>query len=120
MGCTRHWYEAHTTKLLSQVCADLGARLLIDDSAENAVQCATAEPHTPVLLFGDYSWNKRMSGPSDARDEMSFDRRLEAEGGREFWKDERIEVPAETPMYRVKDWAEVVRWVQKTRGEGKM
>lgn len=84
---------------------------MIDDSSENALQCAIAKPATPVLLFGDYEWNKRISSPSDNRDEMTFKERERIEG-REFWKNEKLEVPEGAPLYRVKDWGEVVRWVE--------
>jgi hypothetical protein len=97
-----------------QVCRNINAQLLIDDSAENALSCATASPPTRVLLFGDYQWNKRCSNPEDNRDAMSFDRRLEAKGGREFWKEEQLEVPEGAPLERVKDWGEVIQWIQKT------
>ncbi len=47
----------------------------------------TAHPNaTRVLLFGDYQWNQRISG-DDYDDAMSYDIRLLAEGGREFWKE---------------------------------
>ncbi|KAJ8517041.1 hypothetical protein ONZ45_g5740 [Pleurotus djamor] len=91
-------HEVVTKLSKGQVCNDLGARLLIDDSAENAIQCSTHDPPTRVLLFGDYQWNKRTSGPSDYRDEMSFDIRLKAEGGREFWKEEALEIPKDAPI----------------------
>ncbi|KAG6892721.1 hypothetical protein C0992_012820, partial [Termitomyces sp. T32_za158] len=97
------------------VCADLKAVLLIDDSVENALQCATYKEPTHALLFGNYEWNKRVSGPQDAKDEISFDRRLEAGGGREFWKDEITTTPEGVPLTRVKDWGEVVRWVQEAK-----
>lgn len=45
---------------------------------------------------------------------MTFSRRLEANGGKEFWKDERLDVPEGAPLYRVKGWSEVVEWVRKT------
>jgi len=102
----------------AQVCADLKARLLIDDSSENALQVSTsssaATPPTPVLLFGQYEWNKRLSSHADAMDTMTFDNRLQIEGGKEFWKDERLEdhIPEGAPLHRVKDWQEVVRWVR--------
>ena len=80
---------------------------------ENALQCAGASPAVPVLLFGDYEWNKRQSGPQDIGDEMSFNARLANEGGREFWKEERVEIPEGTPLWRVKDWGEVVKWVRQ-------
>ncbi|KAG6837870.1 hypothetical protein H0H93_013023 [Arthromyces matolae] len=117
--CTGQFKDAHktghevVTKLSkAQVCADLKAVLLIDDSSENALQCATYKEPTRVLLFGDYEWNQRLSGPEDARDEMTFDRRLEAANGKEFWKEERIVIPEGAPLTRVKDWNEVVNWVQ--------
>jgi len=113
-------HEVATKLSKAQVCADLGAKLLIDDSSENAIQCATAKPEIPALLFGNYEWNKRVSKQGDARDEMSFDRRLAVEGGREFWKEETVEVPDGTPLYRVKDWEEAVRWVQQAKNKGRI
>lgn len=46
----------------------IGARALIDDSLPNALLCAHV---APVLLFGDYQWNKRPSNDSTAQDRMS-------------------------------------------------
>lgn len=89
--------------LRRQVCTDLNAQLLIDDSSENALQCATASPPTRVLLFGDYQWNQRVSKAEDQTEEMVFDTRLKAAGGREFWNDEKLEVPEGAPVSRVKD-----------------
>ncbi|KAG6866031.1 hypothetical protein C0991_009440 [Blastosporella zonata] len=120
--CTGQFKDAHktghevVTKLSkAQVCADLGAVLLIDDSVENALQCATYKEPTQVLLFGDYEWNKRLSGPEDANDGMTFDRRIEREGGKEFWKEEYVEIPEGAPLTRVRDWSEVVCWVQDAK-----
>ncbi|KAJ7770918.1 hypothetical protein DFH07DRAFT_866602 [Mycena maculata] len=112
--------EVMTNLTKSQVCADLKAQVLIDDSAENAIQCSTASSPTRVLLFGDYEWNKRISGPGDGADEMSFDLRLAAGDGREFWKEESLVIPDGAPLERVKDWSEVVRWVKTARQEGKI
>ncbi|KAK7041678.1 hypothetical protein VNI00_008967 [Paramarasmius palmivorus] len=115
-----------TTKLSkAEVCANLQARLLIDDSSENALQVAAPTPPippTPVLLFGDYEWNSRVSSAKDAVDTMVFDTRLQIEGGREFWKEEKLEdhIPEGAPIQRVKDWAAAVRWVKKAREEGKL
>ncbi|KAJ3835417.1 hypothetical protein F5878DRAFT_628007 [Lentinula raphanica] len=114
-------HEIVTKLSKAQVCADLKARLLIDDSSENALQVATSSspdtPPTPVLLFGNYEWNKRFSSHSDAVDTMVFETRLQIEGGREFWKDEKFEdhIPAGAPLRRVKDWAEVIRYVKSAR-----
>jgi len=110
------------TKLTKQeVCLDLGAKLLIDDSLENALLCASHNPPTPVLLFGDYEWNKRQSFSTDNRDDMTFSRRLEAEGP-EFWKNDDLKVvyPEGAPLWRVRDWGETVRWIEKARKNGKL
>ncbi|KAJ7693618.1 hypothetical protein B0H17DRAFT_1009900 [Mycena rosella] len=115
-----HHNEVLTNLTKSQVCADLKAQVLIDDSAENAIQCSTAVPPTRVLLYGNYQWNKRISGPGDGSDEMTFDRRLAAAGGTEFWKTEELIIPEGVPLERVKDWSEVVRWVTAARSEGRI
>jgi len=39
-----------------QMCADIGAVALIDDSLSYAAQCAAAG--LPVFLFGEYGWNR--------------------------------------------------------------
>ncbi|KAJ7814109.1 hypothetical protein B0H14DRAFT_2850873 [Mycena olivaceomarginata] len=115
-----HHNEVLTNLTKSGVCADLKAQVLIDDSAENAIQCSTASSPTRVLLFGDYEWNKRISGPGDGADEMSFDRRLAAGGGKEFWKEDMLVIPDGVPLERVKDWSQVVRWVKTARQEGRI
>lgn len=51
---------------------------------------------------------------------MTFDIRLKAAGGKEFWKEETLEVPEGAPLHRVKDWAEVVRWIRNRREEGRL
>lgn len=90
-------HEVVTKLSKAQVCADLGAKLLIDDSAENAVQVCTASEPTPVLLFGDYEWNKRLSSPEDSTDEMSYDRRLTTAVNKEFWKDVSVLLTSGAP-----------------------
>ncbi|RXW23837.1 hypothetical protein EST38_g2000 [Candolleomyces aberdarensis] len=124
--CTGQFTDAHkkghevVTKLSkAQVCDDLKAVLLIDDSAENAIQCVTAEKPIQTLLFGAYEWNKRLSGPGDARDEMAYDVRLEREGGRKFWEEESVPVPEGAPLHRVRDWGEAIRWIRARKEEGK-
>ncbi|KAJ7923075.1 hypothetical protein B0H13DRAFT_1981588 [Mycena leptocephala] len=115
-----HHNEVLTNLTKSQVCTDLKAQVLIDDSSENAIQCSTALPPTRVLLFGEYEWNKRISGTGDGADEMSFDKRLVACGGKEFWKEETLIIPEGVPLERVKDWSEVVRWIKTAREEGRI
>ncbi|KAJ7071451.1 hypothetical protein C8F01DRAFT_1110575 [Mycena amicta] len=115
-----HHGEVLTNLTKSQVCADVKAQILIDDSSENAIQCATALPPTPVLLFGDYQWNKRISIAGEGTDEMSFDIRLAAGGGKKFWEEETLHIPEGAPVERVKDWSETVRWIRAARAAGRI
>jgi hypothetical protein len=109
-----------------QVCRALGAIALVDDALENALACATGDPPTTALLLGANEWNTRLSGveaeenaPAGGVDvtQMSFAQRLKHAGGREFWKEDaaraREKIPARAPLVRVKDWEEVVRWVEE-------
>ena len=98
---------------ITQVCHTLGAKLLIDDSVENALTCAKADPPITVLLFGDYQWNKRESRLDHPQDHLGYKERLEFEHGREWWKDESVELPS--IVTRMKDWKEVVTWVEKNK-----
>ena len=47
-------------KRKSQMCAEIGAVCLVDDSAGYAIDCAEHKVH--VILFGDYAWNSLRSG----------------------------------------------------------
>lgn len=102
------------------MCHRLKAKLMIDDSIENALKCIHADPPVPVLLFGDNEWNQRESKYADISKELSFDQRLEKEGGREFWKEETVEIPEGAPLTRVKGWDEVVAWVEAAKKDGRI
>ncbi len=95
---------------------------MIDDSIENALKCVTAVPPVPVLLFGNYQWNSRIGRYGDVKLEVSFEEKLKRENGREFWKEEsaqlKNEIPPGVPLTRVKNWGEVLEWVEKKRAEG--
>lgn len=117
-----------TTKLSKpEVCIDIGAKLLIDDSMENALSCANYIPldgatkPPPVLLFGSYEWNKRLSLSSDEREDMVYEVRFNKEGGSFLDEDakrgdEALEqANAKHSVRRVKDWSEVVRYVTKMK-----
>lgn len=103
-----------------QVCLTIGAKFLIDDSLENALKCAKHPQPTPVLLFGNNAWNQREAKYGAIEDEMSFEARLKKEGGREFWKDEVVHIPAELPITRVPDWKAVVAWAEAALLEGRI
>lgn len=115
----------------AEICIRIGAKLLIDDSLENAVACAKyispsgdgAGP--PVLLFGDYQWNRRLSFPEDEHDDMAYARRVELGNGDTSFlvEDARqgeealvalAQANPERPNFvqRVKDWKEVVKYVE--------
>lgn len=88
--------------------------MLIDDSLDNCMDCAKSG--IPVLLFGDYEWNKRRSGISAGVESMGFEEREKVEGtGRRWWV--RDDVPDErlSPLIRrVGGWDDVLRAVRET------
>ncbi|KAG1885588.1 hypothetical protein F4604DRAFT_109614 [Suillus subluteus] len=121
-------HEVATQLSKAEVCIDIGAKLLIDDSMENALACAYHIPldgvtkPPPVLLFGSYGWNKRLSLASDECNDMVYEVRLEREGPKFLEEDEKrgdeILEQANTRLSvrRVGDWSEVVRYVTKLKG----
>jgi 5'(3')-deoxyribonucleotidase len=50
-----HYGETGLIRSKPQMCSDISAFLLVDDSSLYAFQCAQVGLH--VVLFGDYSWN---------------------------------------------------------------
>ncbi|THH29738.1 hypothetical protein EUX98_g4458 [Antrodiella citrinella] len=102
------------------VCHKLKAKLMIDDSVENSLKCIHADPPVPVLLFGNNEWNQRESKFTDITQELSFEQRLEKEGGREFWKEEKVEFPEGAPLTRVKGWEDIVAWVQAAKKDSRI
>ncbi|KAH7915133.1 hypothetical protein BJ138DRAFT_1109953 [Hygrophoropsis aurantiaca] len=128
--------EVVTRLSKAEVCIDIGAKILVDDSLENALACANYVPQsddinsTPprVLLFGSYEWNHRYSEAADEHEDMVFEKRSELEGGQGFLevdtrhaKDALERVNREkTRVTRVKDWSEVVRWISNEKKEGRM
>ncbi|OJA07628.1 hypothetical protein AZE42_01122 [Rhizopogon vesiculosus] len=113
----------------AQVCIDIGAKLLIDDSLEHALACVNYIPldgvakPPPVLLFGSYEWNKRLSLGSEERDDMVYDVRFKLEDGKFLDEDvkrgdEALEqANTKHSVRRVKDWSEVVRYVTNVKDD---
>jgi 5'(3')-deoxyribonucleotidase len=58
---TNHYSGRARTK--AQVCSDLGADILIEDSLHHAL--AVAECGVQVMLFGDYPWNRSGALPDN-------------------------------------------------------
>ena len=85
----------------------------MDDSAENTIACARdATPPIPVLLFGNYSWNKRISSIDKPEDHLGYKQRLEYEHGEEWWKKEDVDKILPANVKRAKDWKEVVAYIE--------
>jgi hypothetical protein len=84
--------------------------LLIDDSMETALAFGR-DNNRPVLLFGDYEWSKRV----DAGNPWTFDEKLTLEGGREWWKEDKISLRNEDSIWRVRNWEEVLQWLKSER-----
>lgn len=128
MKSAQKGHEVATQLGKAEVCIDIGAKLLIDDSMENALACAYHIPldgvtkPPPVLLFGSYEWNKRLSLPSDECNDMAYDVRFQKEGGKFLEEDVKrgVEVLEQAntmhSVRRVKDWSEVVRYVTEMKG----
>ncbi|KAF9229612.1 hypothetical protein BS17DRAFT_771683 [Gyrodon lividus] len=137
MVCVGQFASNGSSKRVSkaEVCIDIGAKLLIDDSMDNALACAqyaapdgVAKVPPPVLLFGAYEWNKRMSQPGDERDDMVFDVRVKREGGTHFLEEDAKKADQalasvnakRTCVLRASDWNEVVRYVIAAQKEGRI
>jgi hypothetical protein len=94
-----------------------GAQLLIDDSSENAYESSIASPPARVLLFGDYPWNAIVHQPNrlTEEDKLTYVEK-EKRGILDRAQERRKELIAEgwlpQGVERVKDWDEVVRWVE--------
>lgn len=100
------------------------ALLLIDDSAENALEASRASPPVKVLLFGRYPWNEVLLRPEEVdevdgmkyvdwqerglMDEVEERRRRRQE---EAWLPDHVE--------RVGDWDEVVLWLERWERDGR-
>lgn len=54
-----HYSREGKVRSKPEICKDIGAVLLIDDSLQYAYQCHSAD--IPVILFGEYAWNQKHS-----------------------------------------------------------
>lgn len=82
--------------------------MLIDDLLETALAFGRIA-NRPILLFGDYEWNKRV----DTGGPWTFDDKLALEGGKEWWKDDTIDLRREDKIWRVQNWEEVLEWLKE-------
>ena len=93
---------------------ETGSLFLIDDSAENALEASIADPPAKVLLFGEYPWNAVVPRHSTKSIGMTYVERVK-EGKLAEWEEQRERDIAEgwlpSGVERVKNWAEVLEWV---------
>lgn len=58
-----HYTTEGKSRSKPEMCREIGALLLVDDSAVYACQCANES--IDCILFGDYAWNRELAGLSD-------------------------------------------------------
>jgi len=115
----------------ADVAHSISAILLIDDSIENALDCATAHPPVPVLLFGAYPWNRHVSKQETAEDFLAHAERvargIDSEEAEELgeriakegqerqvgWTGESEGQVLPSVVRRVRDWQGVVEVVKE-------
>jgi extradiol dioxygenase family protein len=95
-----HYSREGKVRSKPEICRDIGAVLLIDDSLQYAYQCHTA--NIPVVLFGEYAWNQKHSvHPALFKDGdvaiHKFDRELHT-------TDIDRDMDISSALYRVHDW----------------
>lgn len=61
----------------SEICKLVDAKLLIDDSIENAYE-VNSNAGIPVCLYGDWAWNKKAMHEKVANDPRSYQQRLDS------------------------------------------
>lgn len=91
----------------SDICQLVGAKLLVDDSIENAYN-VYENTDIPVALYGDWQWNKKTLDKAAAASPKSYAQRL-ADGEEERTDD--AELPER--IYRTMQWSDVVELVEK-------
>ena len=115
---------SHHKRTKAEVVHRTNALLLIDDSAENALEASRASPPVKVLLFGRYTWNEVLLRPEEADEvdgmkyvdwlEKGLMGEVEARRTRrlqEGWLPDHVE--------RVGDWDQVVARLERWEKAGR-
>ena len=119
MGAQRKNLHDQSQRFSCQVCKEINAKVLIDDSAENAFKTAAAPHPVTVLLFGKYLWNRRWAKIKSQAEEFSYEEKNKAENGRKWWKDDEFELPQPgLRIHRTESWDAVVEWVRQAKADG--
>lgn len=101
-----HYSKEGKVRSKPEICREIGAVLLIDDSLQYAMDCYKAD--IPVLLFGEYAWNNAES-PCGAKF-LTPGVRVEV-----FQPDAHPVAslrPSARTLYRARDWLAVPQAVQ--------
>lgn len=93
-----HFSTEGKSRSKAEMCTDIGACLLIDDSLVYALQCH--KENIPVLLFGHYAWNKNDSDAAKLVDDLAIENFLHADLHLNEVRDNEIS----NTIYRVTDW----------------
>ena len=84
--------------------------MLIDDSLENAIECAKKKDLI-ILLFGNYAWNRRISRSDHPSHFLSHAERLERDGHGWWEKEDVGQLPKS--ILRKASWREVAACLSK-------
>lgn len=96
-----HYSREGKVRSKPEICRDIGAVLLIDDSLQYALHCYKAD--IPVLLFGEYAWNQRESVcPTNFE---SCDVRIAAFDAEEH--SAALATPDSGTLYRISHWHQI-------------
>lgn len=92
----------------SEICKLIGAKMLVDDSLENAYDVHD-NAGLPILLFGDWNWNKKTLHLDAAASPKSYAQRI-----RDGEKEDTTDVVLPKGIVRTIRWSDVVEHVKET------
>lgn len=109
-----HYSRSGKSRTKAEMCKEIGATLLIDDSLVYATQVSREGIH--VLLFGDYAWNRLVTLQKQENVEMIFSPHSKDEVSIQLYSEEAFDrehgdgfhQSTRAVVYRVHDW-EMVR-----------
>jgi hypothetical protein len=105
-----HYSRSGKSRSKAQMCKEIGAVMLIDDSLSYATQ--VSREGIQVLLFGDYAWNQVKASNNSENVEIIFSPHTKDEVVIHDYSDEQFEMDHENGshsigrrlVYRVHDW----------------
>ncbi|ORY32550.1 HAD-like domain-containing protein [Naematelia encephala] len=109
---------SHHKRSKAEIVHSTQSLFLIDDSAENALDASRATPPCRVILFGQYPWNAvvhrpELSTPDDSLTYVDKEKKGLLDGAKKKRQDQIKEGWLPQGVERVKDWKEVIHWVEQ-------